>query len=154
MGGSAAASFGHSAEGALGGIEKAGSFIGGDDADEHGVGDAGDEVADVLLGVQRRHGAAVGFDAFGLGGILMFSAGNRGQKDAVSDPAAPDDGDVFERTTVGNVVDGGHEWRDIGHGRSFSHLGCLHCGSVAGMIVQRKKQAKLCAISAVLGRGA
>jgi hypothetical protein len=44
----------------LGGIEEAGSVGGWDGFDEHGVGNAGNEMTNVLGSLKRGHGVAVG----------------------------------------------------------------------------------------------
>ena len=44
----------------LGGVEETGSVGAPDGVDEHGVGDAGDEIADVFVAGERGHGLTVG----------------------------------------------------------------------------------------------
>ena len=48
----------------LGGVEELGAVLSFDCSDQHAVGDAGDEIADVILSGERRHDAAIG-----LGGV-------------------------------------------------------------------------------------
>ena len=63
--------------GYLGGIEKLADFIPGEEVEEHAVGGAGDEVANVADALERRHHKAEGFSRLytGLGdGIAFFLA--------------------------------------------------------------------------------
>ena len=63
--------------GDLGGVEESGSDGAGDGFDQHAVGYAGDEVADVLVTGERGHGLAVSVFGF-LGGIVVVLALFRG----------------------------------------------------------------------------
>jgi hypothetical protein len=89
--------FAHGRDGTLGGVEEAGSFSGIDDPDEHGVGDAGNEVADVLVAIERGHGPAVGFGSFG---FVRLAFGNGGQEGAVSGAAAANNAQVLNGRAV------------------------------------------------------
>ena len=59
----------------MGGVQELGGVFVFDGADEHTVGYAGDEVADVLRAEQRGHGAAVGFGSCFVDGVAGLGAG-------------------------------------------------------------------------------
>ena len=62
-------------EGYLGCVQELGGVFVFDDTDEHTVGYAGDEVADVVRAEKRRHGAAEGFCSCFVGGVAGLGAG-------------------------------------------------------------------------------
>ena len=80
------------------------------------VGDAGDEIANILFRVERRQGAAVGFGSFGEGGGVRLSLGNGGQEGFVGGAAGADDAQVFNGRAGGELFDCRKEWRGVGHG--------------------------------------
>jgi hypothetical protein len=67
--------------GDLRGVEKPGRFGAADGADQHAVGDAGDEVADVVRASERRHRFAVGLawgaasEVFDIASVVVFFFG-------------------------------------------------------------------------------
>jgi hypothetical protein len=59
--------------GDLGGVEELGGRIIREYVDDHGVSDAGDEIADVFLTGKRRHGVTVGLIGFSGGIVFAFA---------------------------------------------------------------------------------
>src|SRR5271157_2590388 len=77
----------------LGGIEKLGAGFLLDGTDEQPVSDAGDEVADVLLAGEWRHGASIGEACFAVSMTIVLSFGNFRLVNALPDAiAVSDDG--------------------------------------------------------------
>ena len=66
----------------LGGVEETRGVLGFDGADESALGDAGDEVADIVIPDERGHGVVPGFSGIGGALELAFAGFVAGAEDA------------------------------------------------------------------------
>ena len=84
----------HEGAGDLSGIEKTGAVCGFDDREQHAVGDAGDEVADVFGAGERREGRLVGGRGHFSRLIVALPSGARGAEVVDEGVAAGGDGRI------------------------------------------------------------
>ena len=83
-----------SAGGNLCGVEELGRFDGTDDVDDHTVGNAGDEVAYVLVAGEVRHGLAVGIMGELPGVVFIAAFGPAFAERALAGRAAAEDSGI------------------------------------------------------------
>lgn len=107
----------------LGGVEELGAAGAVDCADEHAVGGAGDEVADVFIPAERGHGVAVEMGGLAGGGGSVPAFGQFPLEDGVPGGEAAGDGGVCGD---GDVVDSGIAVSPLAGGR-----GALRAGRVS-----------------------
>lgn len=94
-------------EGYLGGIEKLVAVLFVDGSDEHAVAGAGDEVGDVFMAAEGRHGLAKGFGGIAFGGMFGPGFGHRGAVGLVPGSGTAGDGVVSEGGVVEVSESGG-----------------------------------------------
>lgn len=131
---------GQGGEGDLGGVKELGSHFVLEGSQEYAVAGAGDEVADVVIAGERRHGEAVGFGGAALGGVYVSGFLERRGVNLLPGLGAVGDGGVVEGGMKGCFRVFGDGRRDgLDHGGSsgagFSDRG-FYCAPKRGNSLQ------------------
>lgn len=92
---------GEGTESDLGSVEKLVAILFLDGADEHAVAGAGDEIADVFIAAEGRHGLAEGFAGVAFGGVFVLGSVHRRSVDLVPRGSTAGHGMVSKGGAVG-----------------------------------------------------